>query len=71
MIDLHSHLLPGIDDGSRSVEQSVATLRQFAADGVTDSYEPEASVGGSAPFASVYPSPCDFRLTPVPGIGGP
>lgn len=36
MIDLHSHLLPGIDDGSRSVEQSVAILRQFAEDGVTD-----------------------------------
>jgi protein-tyrosine phosphatase len=36
MIDIHSHLLPGIDDGSRSAEQSVATLALFAADGVTD-----------------------------------
>lgn len=35
MIDLHSHLLPGVDDGSRSVEQSVRVLQQFAADGVT------------------------------------
>ncbi len=35
MIDLHSHLLPGVDDGSRSVEQSVAVLRRFAAEGVT------------------------------------
>lgn len=36
MIDLHSHLLPGVDDGSRSVEQSVAVLTRMAAAGVTD-----------------------------------
>ena len=36
MIDLHSHLLPGVDDGSRSVEQSVQVLHAFAAIGVTD-----------------------------------
>lgn len=35
MIDLHNHLLPGVDDGSRSVEQSVAVLRLMAAKGVT------------------------------------
>ena len=36
MIDLHCHLLPNIDDGSRSVEQSVEVLRVFAASGITD-----------------------------------
>ena len=36
MIDLHSHLLPGVDDGSRSVEQSVQVLEQLAAHGVTE-----------------------------------
>ena len=36
MIDLHSHLLPAVDDGSRSVSQSVAVLEQMAARGVTD-----------------------------------
>lgn len=36
MIDIHSHLLPNIDDGSRSVEQSVAVLEALAAGGVTD-----------------------------------
>jgi protein-tyrosine phosphatase len=35
VIDLHSHLLPGVDDGSPSVEVSVAVLRRFAVDGVT------------------------------------
>ena len=36
MIDLHSHLLPGVDDGSRSVEQSVRVLEAMAAQGITD-----------------------------------
>jgi protein-tyrosine phosphatase len=36
VIDLHSHLLPGVDDGSRSVEQSVAVLRRMAESGITD-----------------------------------
>ena len=36
MIDLHSHLLPAVDDGSRSVEQSVRVLSSLAQDGVTD-----------------------------------
>lgn len=34
MIDIHSHLLPGVDDGSPSVEVSVPVLARFAADGV-------------------------------------
>jgi protein-tyrosine phosphatase len=34
MIDIHSHLLPGVDDGSRSFETSVEVLRRFAVDGV-------------------------------------
>jgi len=34
MIDLHTHLLPGVDDGSRSIETSVSVLEKFAADGV-------------------------------------
>ncbi|NOT08170.1 MAG: hypothetical protein HOP28_08185 [Gemmatimonadales bacterium] len=35
MIDLHSHLLPGVDDGSRTVEQSVEVLVKMVASGVT------------------------------------
>ena len=34
MIDIHSHLLPGVDDGSTSVEISLPVLERFAADGV-------------------------------------
>lgn len=34
MIDLHSHLLPGVDDGSKTVDQSVGVLRRFAEHGI-------------------------------------
>jgi protein-tyrosine phosphatase len=34
MIDVHSHLLPGVDDGSRSFEQSAGVLERFSSDGV-------------------------------------
>lgn len=35
MIDLHSHILPGIDDGARDLSVSLAMARMFVADGVT------------------------------------
>ena len=35
MIDLHCHLLPGVDDGSRSVAQSVRILEAMREGGVT------------------------------------
>ena len=36
MIDLHSHILPRMDDGSRSTEESLQMLTALAAQGVTD-----------------------------------
>lgn len=35
MLDFHSHILPGIDDGSRSVEESRALLDALARQGVS------------------------------------
>lgn len=35
MIDLHTHLLPGVDDGAETPEQSVRVLTKFAAQGVS------------------------------------
>ena len=32
--DFHSHILPNVDDGSRSVEESIALLRREAAQGI-------------------------------------
>ena len=34
MIDIHSHLLPGVDDGSPSIEASLPVLERFGASGV-------------------------------------
>lgn len=34
MIDIHSHVLPGIDDGSKNVEESLAMLRSCAQQGI-------------------------------------
>ena len=36
MIDIHSHVLAGLDDGARSLEQSVAMIRIAAETGTTD-----------------------------------
>lgn len=36
MIDIHSHLLPGVDDGSQSLEDSVEIIRGLAEQGITD-----------------------------------
>ena len=35
MIDIHSHILPEVDDGSKSWDTSVAMCRMAAADGIT------------------------------------
>ena len=35
MIDFHSHILPGIDDGSKSVEMSIKMLRREAQQGIS------------------------------------
>jgi protein-tyrosine phosphatase len=35
MIDLHCHILPGVDDGAQSLEEAVAMCRLAAADGCT------------------------------------
>ena len=35
MIDLHSHLLPGIDDGARSLDEALQLARAAVADGIT------------------------------------
>src|SRR5207245_8905312 len=34
MIDIHSHILPGVDDGARSLEESLKMAEIAAADGI-------------------------------------
>ena len=35
MIDLHAHILPGIDDGPRTLEESLEMARMAVAEGIT------------------------------------
>lgn len=35
MIDIHSHFLPGLDDGAKTVEDALAMIEMAAADGTT------------------------------------
>ena len=35
MIDLHNHLLPGLDDGARDMDEALAMARLAVADGIT------------------------------------
>ncbi len=35
MIDIHSHILPGIDDGARSLDEALSMLRMAIDGGVT------------------------------------
>lgn len=36
MIDIHTHVLPGLDDGPQTIDESLAMLRQAAQAGTTD-----------------------------------
>ena len=36
MVDLHNHIIPNLDDGSRSLEISLSMLQHAAGQGITD-----------------------------------
>lgn len=52
MIDIHSHILPGIDDGAETIVDSVDLAKELLAQGVTDIIATPHYVDGS-----VYESP--------------
>lgn len=54
MIDIHSHILPGIDDGSRNFVESVEMVRELASLGVTDIIATPHYVDKSAYVSAKY-----------------
>jgi len=72
VIDLHSHLLPGIDDGSRSLAQSVGVLRSFAAAGVTDlAVTPHLRASEIGPRGEIWVARRDHLLAELAGAAPP
>ncbi|MGK0308531.1 MAG: protein-tyrosine phosphatase, partial [Urechidicola sp.] len=35
-VDIHSHLIPGIDDGAKNIEESIELIKQFKKIGITN-----------------------------------
>ena len=49
MIDIHSHIIPGIDDGSKNVEMTLEMLKNAERDGTTRN-----NSGNTALFARIW-----------------
>ena len=72
MIDLHSHVLPGLDDGSPDLESSLAICRMTAADGITDMVAtPHYRNGVGVHDVSVIPPAADRLRTALAENGIP
>ena len=79
MIDIHSHILPGLDDGAKSMADSLAMLKIAAESGTTDivatphanskySFSPDLIDRKISELQAASPTPrihrgCDFHLT--------
>lgn len=57
MIDLHNHILPGVDDGAANLAESVAIARQFVKEGV----RAVAATPHLDPLHGTGPSPDEVR----------
>lgn len=63
MIDLHTHILPGIDDGARTLDDALEMARALVADGVT-------TVAATPHVRDDYPTSADVMLRAVDELRG-
>lgn len=79
MVDIHSHILPGLDDGAKTLDESIAMLKMAAESGTTCmvatphasmqyKFDPEAVAQRAAEVAARVPevrvvTGCDFHLS--------
>ncbi len=63
MIDIHSHVLPGIDDGAETLEHSLRVIRECVKNGVTD-----IIVTPHYMNETVYMSPCSENVKILNGL---
>jgi protein-tyrosine phosphatase len=63
MIDLHTHILPGIDDGARTLDDALEMARALVAEGVT-------TVAATPHVRDDYPTSADVMLRAVDELRG-
>ena len=76
MIDLHSHVLPGIDDGAADLDEALAMARAAAADGVTtvvatphaDTHQPRSDVAARVLALQAELDAAGIALRLLPGV---
>ncbi len=61
MIDLHTHILPGVDDGARTLEDALDMARAFVEDGVT-------AVAATPHVRDEFPTSADRMLRAVASL---
>ena len=61
MIDLHTHILPGLDDGARTLDDALDMARAFVADGVT-------AVAATPHVRDDYPTSAEVMLRAVDSL---
>ena len=79
MVDIHSHILPGLDDGSKSLEESIAMVETAKQSGTTDivatphansqyTFDPQKIAEHASALTAAVPgikihTGCDFHLS--------
>ena len=63
MVDLHCHILPGLDDGAKTIEESLAMAESAIAEGITHVVAtPHASNEYTFDYARVSAACEDLKL---------